>query len=102
MATARLKRPRRSGLASLEAAPLRSLGAAGKIDTAARQGGGRKRRRFISPLQTPLLYNSFEVYSPINIDKPDLNRYPLFAQATVMEVIVEPSELVRGLRRRLA
>ncbi len=55
---------------------------------------GRKRWRFISPLQTPLLYNSFEVYSPIDIDRPDLNRYPLFAQATVLEVIVEPGETV--------
>ena len=55
---------------------------------------GRKRWRFISPLQTPLLYNSFEVYSPIDIDQPDLNRYPLFAQAQVLEVIVEPGETV--------
>ena len=55
---------------------------------------GRKRWRFISPLQTPLVYNSFEVYSPIDIDQPDLNRYPLFAQATVLEVIVEPGETV--------
>ena len=55
---------------------------------------GRKRWRFISPLQTPLLYNSFEVYSPIDIDQPDLNRYPLFSRATVLEVIVEPGETV--------
>ena len=55
---------------------------------------GRKRWRFISPLQTPLLYNHFEVYSPIDIDRPDLNRYPLFAQATVLEVVVEPGETV--------
>ncbi|MGH9261027.1 MAG: cupin-like domain-containing protein, partial [Acidimicrobiales bacterium] len=51
---------------------------------------GRKRWRFISPLQTPLLYNHFEVYSPIDIDHPDLNRYPLFSQATVLDVVVEP------------
>lgn len=55
---------------------------------------GRKRWRFISPLQTPLLYNHFEVYSPIDIDRPDLNRYPLFEQATVLEVVVEPGETV--------
>jgi hypothetical protein len=55
---------------------------------------GRKRWRFISPLQTPLLYNSFDVYSPIDIDRPDLDRYPLFEQATVLEVIVEPGETV--------
>ncbi len=55
---------------------------------------GRKRWRFISPLQTPLLYNHFEVYSPVDIDRPDLQRYPLFAQATVLEVVVEPGETV--------
>lgn len=55
---------------------------------------GRKRWRFISPLQTPLLYNHFEVYSPIDLDRPDLERYPLFAQARVLEVVVEPGETV--------
>jgi len=55
---------------------------------------GRKRWRFISPLQSPLLYNHFEVYSPIDLDAPDLARYPLFSQATVLEVIVEPGETV--------
>jgi hypothetical protein len=55
---------------------------------------GRKRWRFISPLQTPLLYNHFEVYSPVDIDRPDLSRYPLFEQATVLDVVVEPGETV--------
>ncbi len=53
---------------------------------------GRKRWRFISPLQTSMVYNAFEVYSPIDIDKPDLSRYPLFAQATIFDVVVEPGE----------
>jgi hypothetical protein len=55
---------------------------------------GRKRWRFISPLQTPLLYNHFEVYSPVDIDHPDLDRFPLYAQATVLDVVVEPGETV--------
>jgi len=55
---------------------------------------GRKRWRFISPLQTPLLYNHFQVYSPVDLDHPDLGRHPLSAQATVLEVIVEPGETV--------
>ncbi len=53
---------------------------------------GRKRWRFISPLQTPKLYNHFDVYSPIDLDRPDLHRYPAFRDATVLEVIVEPGE----------
>ena len=53
---------------------------------------GRKRWRFISPLQTPLLYNHFEVYSPVDLDRPDLARHPRFAEATVLDVVVEPGE----------
>jgi hypothetical protein len=55
---------------------------------------GRKRWRFISPLQTPLLYNHYEVYSPVNLDQPNLHRHPLLAGATVLDVIVEPGETV--------
>jgi hypothetical protein len=55
---------------------------------------GRKRWRFISPLESAKLYNFNNVFSPIDIDRPDLARYPLFAQAKVLEVIVEPGETV--------
>ena len=55
---------------------------------------GRKRWRFISPLQTPHLYNYSGVFSPIDIDHPDLHRYPRFRQARVLEVVVEPGETV--------
>ena len=55
---------------------------------------GRKRWRFISPLETPKLYNHSGVFSPIDIDAPDLARHPLFAEAHVLEVIVEPGETV--------
>jgi hypothetical protein len=55
---------------------------------------GRKRWRFISPLETPKLYNNSGVFSPIDVERPDLARYPLFAQAKVLEVVVEPGETV--------
>lgn len=55
---------------------------------------GRKRWRFISPLQSPKLYNHFEVYSPIDLDRPDLDRYPLLRDVTVLEVIAEPGDTV--------
>ncbi|HSV48209.1 MAG TPA: cupin-like domain-containing protein [Ramlibacter sp.] len=55
---------------------------------------GRKRWRFISPLETPKLYNFNGVFSPVDVDRPDLDRYPDFAQATVLEVVVEPGETV--------
>jgi cupin-like protein len=55
---------------------------------------GRKRWRFVSPLQTPKLYNHSGVFSPIDIDRPDLVRYPDFKEAAVIEVVVEPGETV--------
>ncbi|MBN8490121.1 MAG: cupin-like domain-containing protein [Burkholderiales bacterium] len=53
---------------------------------------GRKRWRFVSPLQTPKLYNYYDVYSPVDPERPDLHRYPDFAEATVLDVVVEPGE----------
>lgn len=53
---------------------------------------GRKRWRFISPWQTPLLYNRMGVYSPIDLDRPDFERYPLFRQATVLETVLTPGD----------
>jgi hypothetical protein len=53
---------------------------------------GRKRWRLISPLETPKLYNYNNVFSPIDVDRPDLHRYPLFGQVTMLDVVVEPGE----------
>lgn len=55
---------------------------------------GRKRWRFISPLESPRLYNYNGVFSPIDLDRPDLHRFPDFAGVQVLEVIVEPGETV--------
>jgi hypothetical protein len=55
---------------------------------------GRKRWRFISPLESPRLYNFNNVFSPIDIDRPDLARYPLFSQVKVLEVVAEPGDTV--------
>ncbi len=55
---------------------------------------GRKRWRLVSPLQTPRLYNHDGVFSPIDLDAPDLARYPAFQGVQVLEVVVEPGETV--------
>jgi hypothetical protein len=55
---------------------------------------GRKRWRFISPLDTPRVYNHNGVFSPIDIDVPDFARYPLFRDVKVHEVVVEPGETI--------
>ncbi|WP_158290157.1 cupin-like domain-containing protein [Ramlibacter sp. WS9] len=53
---------------------------------------GRKRWRFVSPLENHRVYNNFEVYSPVNLDAVDLHRYPEFANVKVLDVVVEPGE----------
>lgn len=53
---------------------------------------GRKRWRFISPMQTPLVYNFNQVFSQVDLEAPDLARFPLFAQATIIDAVVEPGE----------
>ena len=55
---------------------------------------GRKRWRFISPLDGPKLYNHNNVFSPVDIDKPDFNRHPLFRDVQVLDVVVEAGETV--------
>jgi Cupin-like domain len=53
---------------------------------------GRKRWRFVSPLQWAHVYNHSGVYSPVDVDRPDRVRHPDFAKATMLEVVVEPGE----------
>ncbi len=55
---------------------------------------GRKRWRLISPLETPRLYNHYQVFSPIDLDRPDFTRYPRFRDVTVLDVVVEPGETI--------
>jgi hypothetical protein len=53
---------------------------------------GRKRWRLISPLETAKLYNFNSVFSPIDIDRPNLSRYPRFKDVVMLDVTVEPGE----------
>ena len=55
---------------------------------------GRKRWRFVSPLSAPKLYNDFDVYSPVDFETPNLDRYPDAAGVKVLDVVVEPGETV--------
>jgi hypothetical protein len=55
---------------------------------------GRKRWRFVSPLQWDKVYNHSGVFSPVDVDRPDFARHPAFREARVLEVIVEPGETV--------
>jgi hypothetical protein len=55
---------------------------------------GRKRWRIISPEQTPLLYNYVGVFSKVDCENPDYNRYPLFKDVNIIETVLEPGELI--------
>jgi hypothetical protein len=55
---------------------------------------GRKRWRFVSPLSGPSLYNDYDVYSPVDFESLDLQRFPDAARASVLDVVVEPGETV--------
>jgi len=55
---------------------------------------GRKRWRLISPADTPLLYNHVGVFSQVDLENPDLEQYPLFAEADVIETVLEPGEII--------
>jgi len=53
---------------------------------------GRKRWRFVAPSYAPRLYNEFDVYSPVNFEPLDVQRFPEAAKVQVLEVVVEPGE----------
>jgi hypothetical protein len=53
---------------------------------------GRKRWRLASPLQTPRLYNTRSVFSPVDLAAPDLARFPRLAGVQVFDVVLGPGE----------
>jgi LPS sulfotransferase NodH len=55
---------------------------------------GRKRFRLLPPSQWQYLYNSTGVFSDVDCEQPDLDRYPLFRHATVTELVLEPGEVL--------
>lgn len=55
---------------------------------------GRKRFWLIPPFDAPRLYLRRRFYSAVDMEAPDLIRYPRFAGARVTEVVVEPGDLL--------
>jgi len=58
------------------------------------QVSGRKRVRMISPEQTPLMYNHVGVFSKVDGENPDLEKYPLYKNVKIVEFILEPGEAI--------
>ncbi|MDY6786199.1 MAG: cupin-like domain-containing protein [Cyanobacteriota bacterium] len=55
---------------------------------------GRKRWRLISPDATPLLYNNVGVFSEVDLENLDDEKYPLFRDVRVIETVLEPGEVI--------
>ncbi|MGB8407086.1 MAG: Stf0 family sulfotransferase [Mycobacterium sp.] len=55
---------------------------------------GRKRYRLIPPEHCQYLYNSVGVFSDVDCEAPDLTRHPDFRHATVIDVVLEPGEVL--------
>ncbi|NMO15057.1 cupin-like domain-containing protein [Pyxidicoccus fallax] len=58
------------------------------------QIAGRKRFRLIPSFQTHQLYSQRDVWSQVDADRPDLERFPLYREADVLETVVEPGEML--------
>lgn len=55
---------------------------------------GRKQFKLIPPFDAPRLYVRRRYYSPVDPENVDLARYPAFARASVLDVVVEPGDLL--------
>lgn len=55
---------------------------------------GRKRWRLVSPTDTPLVYNHIGVFSQVDLEQLDLEEYPLFEDADVIETVLEPGDII--------
>lgn len=55
---------------------------------------GRKCWRLINPLYTALIYNHIGVFSQIDLEAPDYEKFPLFKDVPVTEVVMEPGEIL--------
>lgn len=58
------------------------------------QVSGRKRFRLIPSFQTHHVYSHLEVWSQVDAERPDLTRFPAYREADVLEVIVEPGDML--------
>ena len=55
---------------------------------------GRKRILLIPPRQTPFLYNHVGVFSQVDPENPDFNKYPLYQNINPIELILKPGEVI--------
>ena len=51
---------------------------------------GRKRVRLIAPYDAAYLYNHRHCFSQVDLDRIDYDRFPLFRNARVIDVVLNP------------
>ncbi|HKD08955.1 MAG TPA: cupin-like domain-containing protein [Bryobacteraceae bacterium] len=55
---------------------------------------GRKKITLIPSFETHLVYNHVGVYSQVDCENPDPERFPLFSKASKFETVLEPGEVL--------
>jgi Tfp pilus assembly protein PilF len=55
---------------------------------------GRKHIKLIPAFNLPYVYNNLHCYSQVDLTNIDYNRFPLLRNARIMDVILEPGELL--------
>jgi ribosomal protein L16 Arg81 hydroxylase len=55
---------------------------------------GRKHFKMIPSFEIHKVYNNKWVFSEVDAGKPDLEKFPNYAKATVIDVIVEPGDML--------
>ncbi|HEX8092910.1 cupin-like domain-containing protein [Jatrophihabitans sp.] len=55
---------------------------------------GSKRITLIDSCQLPRVYNHQSYYSMVDVERPDLDRYPEFADVTVRSAVLQPGDAV--------
>lgn len=53
---------------------------------------GRKQVHLLSPAETPFVYNQAGGYAQVDPELPDFSCFPLFANATVHTIVIEPGD----------
>ena len=56
------------------------------------QVAGRKTFTLFPPTQTHLLYNDLNLFSEVDVEQPDFDRFPRYARATPLVVTLEPGQ----------
>ncbi|MBB5874415.1 ribosomal protein L16 Arg81 hydroxylase [Allocatelliglobosispora scoriae] len=55
---------------------------------------GRKHVKLVPSFERHLVYPRGGTFSSVDAARPDLDRHPLFAEATVLDVVLEPGQAV--------